>query len=388
MSQPNAENVYLKLAESYDQELLDAAVAYILHNCSLDERVSSESRVVLKVNLLMKSNPDNAVTTNPAVVRAVINALKARNVKNIVIADSPGGLFSVGRLNSVYQGCGMSALVEDGVTLNLDLSAVTLHTQSAANPTFEVLKAVTDADLVIGIGKLKTHALTGITGAVKNYFGVVPGLMKPDYHFRYPKKNDFGNMLVDLYECLQPDISLLDAVVGMEGNGPSGGLPRQFGFVIGGNNAHYVDRVAVYLLGLDPSCSLTTQTAITRGLVPENLEDITIKGDFTMLANPLKDVKLPDSLNTDFSSHAPSFLRSATASVTHRLSPAPVIRKKDCIGCSLCAETCAADAININKKKKALIRDKKCIRCFCCHEVCPARAIDIKRNVIFRMMEK
>lgn len=383
-----AEKVFLKLATSYDQDVVDASVEYILHNCSLDERVSSESRVVLKVNLLMKSSPDSAVTTHPAVVRAVIKSLQARNVNNIVIADSPGGLFSVSRLNSVYQGCGMTALVQEleGVTLNQDLSAVTVHADSTANPTFEVLKAVTDADLVIGIGKLKTHALTGVTGAVKNYFGVVPGLIKPEYHFRYPEKQDFGNMLVDLYECLHPDISLLDAIIGMEGNGPSGGSPRQFGFVIGGRNAHYVDRVACYLLGLDPSYSLTTQTAIERGLVPEDLEDITIKGDFTMLANPLRNVVLPDSLDTNFAGRAPSFLRPATSALMRRLSPAPVIRKKDCIGCSLCAETCAADAITINKK--AFIKDKKCIRCFCCHEVCPARAIDIKRNVIFRIIEK
>ncbi len=380
------DRVYLQSVPDYDQARVDAAIEYILHNCSLDALVTEHSRVVLKVNLLMKSNPDSAVTTHPAVVCAVVKSLQARGVREIIVADSPSGAFTMTRLNSIYAGCGMTAAAELGATLNQDLSSVSLQTESAANPSFDVLKVVRNADLVIGIAKLKTHSLTGISGAVKNYFGVVPGLEKPQYHFRYPEKSAFGGMLCDLYEALQPDISLLDAVVGMEGNGPSGGTPRTFGFLAGGQNAHHIDRVACYLIGVDPRLALTVQTGIARGLVPADMEDITIKGDFALLANPLGDLKLPKSLDSNLTNHLPKPIRAAASNLMYHLCPVPVIRKKDCTGCGRCAESCAPKAVTV-RGRKAQINRRDCIRCFCCHEVCPARAIDIEQNFVFKVIK-
>jgi uncharacterized protein (DUF362 family) len=81
----------------------------------------------------------------------------------------------------------------------------------------------------VDVAKLKTHAMTGLSGAVKNMFGAIPGLLKPEMHCRFPQKEDFSAMLVDLCEAVRPSVCFVDAIVGMEGNGPSGGTPRFVG---------------------------------------------------------------------------------------------------------------------------------------------------------------
>ena len=368
-------DVFVASASDYNQAEIDAAVEYILRGCSIDKLVTSKSKVVLKPNLLIKVKPERAVTTHPAVVLAAIKALKSRGVQNIIVADGSSGLFTESRMNGIYSACGLTPLSEYGAVLNRDLSSTVCATKIEANPSFDILNVIKDADLVIGIAKLKTHSLTGVSAAVKNYYGAIPGLKKAELHFKYREKDDFGGMLCDLYEFLKPGISLIDAVIGMEGNGPSGGSPRKFGFVAGGQNAHYLDRAMCHMLGIDPRDALTVDTAINRGLAPKNAGDINIKGDVALFENPIKDIVMPSSF-IKHTTMLPRFLRPAAGKIVNHLEPLPKVRKKDCTGCGMCAETCAANAIGIDTT--AYIDDKKCIRCFCCHEVCPYLAIDIK----------
>lgn len=379
-------SVFLKATRDYNQDDVDISAEYILHNCGLDDIAEKKSDpvVVLKVNLLMKSRPDSAVTTHPAVVSAVIKSLKAHGIKNIIIADSSAGLFTASRLKGIYEGCGMSELVQDGVTLNYDLAGVVCKTQFEQNREFNILRAVKEADIVIGIGKLKTHVMTGISGSVKNYFGVIPGLEKTELHCRFPDKANFCDMICNLYETLAPDISILDAIVGMEGNGPSGGKPRKFGFIIGGRNGHYVDRAACYLIGAAPKSAYTVQRAIERGLVPEDIKDIDVQGDIALLANPLNDLALPETQSAELAVVLPKFLRPAGSKVLNKLLlSTPSICKADCVGCGRCAEACPQKVILI-KNNIARIKTKSCIRCFCCHEVCPERAVEIKQSIVVK----
>ncbi len=364
---------------------MDAAVESVCTLGGLDGLVSGKTRVLLKVNLLMKAAPDEAVTTHPAVVAGTIKALKKRGVRNIVIADSPSGYFSENRLKAIYERCGMTALTGAGVSLNYDTTAHTVSGQGSFRQ-FEVADVFTNADVVIGIGKAKTHAMTGMTGAVKNFFGVVAGLSKAKMHSRLPNKANFCEMLCALYDLIDPAFQIVDGVVGMEGNGPSGGKPRNFGFVLGGRNGYAVDRVLCEAIGMGPARALTVAASIARGSAPADLADIELAGDRAFVDAPVTDLLLPESAAADFTSKLPVFLRETGERVVRTVSPRPVIRTADCVGCAMCIEICPRQTITI-KNKKAIINPADCIKCFCCHEVCPERAIDIKTSLLLRLMK-
>lgn len=380
------EKVIIKGCASYAQPEVDAAVEAICAEGGLDALVQGAKRVVLKLNLLMKAGPDEAVTTHPAVVRGMIAALQRRGVQDIVLADSPSGFFSEQRLRAVYERCGIAALAGPGVRLNYNTDA---HLRSGAGKMreFEIVDVFSDPDaVVIGVGKVKTHAMTGMSGAVKNFFGTIPGLTKAEMHCRVPDKPQFCEMLCELFDLVHPSFQLMDGIVGMEGNGPSGGRPRNFGFLIGGQNGYAVDRVLCEVIGMGPRTAMTVNASIRRGSAPEALEQIEILGDRDFAERPVRDLLLPQSAETDFSTALPGFLRPLGKRLFRAVSPRPVIREKDCVGCAMCYEICPQRTIQI-QNKKAKILPENCIKCFCCHEVCPQRAIDIRTNLLFRLLK-
>ncbi len=372
------DSVALKRCDSYDQAVVDSAVEAVFSGCApaLDPK-GGKAKVLLKVNLLMKAQPHDAVTTHPAVVRGVVRSLKRRGFTNIVIADSPSGQFSLARLKGIYEAAGMADVAkQEGVSLNTDLSASLVRSRGGRD--FEILNAVLGADYVIGIAKLKTHAMVGFTCGVKNYFGVVPGLSKSSKHLENPDLSGFCNMLCDLYDILAPAFTVVDAVVGMEGDGPSAGTPRDIGIIAGGTDAHVLDRALSHLVGFGPETALLTGAAIKLGRAPENISDIVFVGDSDVLSSPINDFKKASTARVAVPSFLPAFLQPVFEQIVKSMSPRPVIRTADCIGCGRCKEICPNNTIEI-KDKKALIITSGCIRCFCCHEVCPEKAIDIKK---------
>lgn len=223
--------------------------------------------------------------------------------------------------------------------------------------------------------------MTVLSGAVKNLFGCIPGLMKPELHMRYPEKEDFCRMLLDLSAALPPVISFVDAVEAMEGDGPTGGRKKHVGLTLCSADRYALDLVNAAVLGIDPASIPTVRQSIERGLCPASLAQVQLLGDRDALtqAGPFLP---PRSKQTDFSSQFPAPLRPAVKKVTRWLQPRPSIRRKDCIGCGKCAESCPAHTIRI-LERKAVIAYPNCIRCFCCHEMCPKQAVDIRRLGIF-----
>src|SRR6056297_2968156 len=186
--------------------------------------VSPGERIVLKPNLLRAAKPDAAVTTHPAVVAAVGRALGEQGAE-VTIADSPGSgyRYNEGTMRRTYDTCGMTEVAERvGMALNLDTShEVPSHPDGVLIRRFEVITPVAQADAVVNVCKLKTHLFTGMTGAVKNLFGVVPGLIKPGYHAKLSDTRRFAGMMLDLADFIAPRLSVMDAVVAMEGDGPN-----------------------------------------------------------------------------------------------------------------------------------------------------------------------
>ena len=215
---------------------------------------------------------------------------------------------------------------------------------------------------------------TGFSGAVKNLFGAVPGLQKPELHCRFPEKQPFSEMLVDLCDFLQPDLCIMDGILAMEGNGPTGGQPRKMGVLGASKSPYALDVCGASLIGMKPESVLMLKEANRRRLGPLSPEECQlVKEPVAPLAQP--DFVKAKASSTDFIDRLPSFLRPAAKKIA---TPTPKIRKKECVGCGRCAESCPQHTIQI-REGKAVIDYKNCIRCFCCHEMCPKHVIDIRR---------
>lgn len=333
--------------------------------------------VVIKPNLVMRRRPEEATTTHPEFIAAIVRAVKRRG-GNAIIAESGGGPYTKATLRALYSGTGIEEIAQrEGAELNFDTGS----TPVVANDThvcssFDIINPVVNADVVISAAKLKTHGQMTYSGAVKNIFGTIPGLMKPEFHYRYPQKPAFGEMIVDLCETVKPAISLIDGIVGMEGNGPTGGTPKELGVTLAALNPHALDLYACSLIGFEPKDIPTLCSAINRGLCPEDVSELEILGDVDAKHSNFKE---PDSISLDFVEKMPEFIRKPLQKL---FTPRPSINNKVCVGCGKCAESCPEHTIKI-VNRKAKIDYSKCIKCFCCHEMCPKRAINIKRFRLF-----
>ncbi len=369
---------------SYDPQQVQAAVCAHFQALELCHLIRPEQKIVIKPNLIMKRNPQDAATTHPALVEAVIRQLQQLGAQDITIAESGGGLYTEPLLRGLYQTCGMAEVARrTGVKLNFDTGSRQIDGDGQITRHFTVINPVADADLIVNICKLKTHCMTYLSGAVKNLFGCVPGLMKPELHMRYPEKEDFCRMLLDLSAALPRVISFIDAVEAMEGDGPTGGRKKQVGLTLCSADRYALDLAATAVLGVKPAQVVTVRQSIERGLCPDSLEKVELLGhpDALTQAGPFLP---PRSKQTDFSSQFPPALRPLVQRAVRRMGPRPAIRRKDCIGCGRCAESCPAHTIQVIEHK-AVIHYQDCIRCFCCHEMCPKQAVNIRRLGIFNL---
>ncbi|MDD3520542.1 MAG: DUF362 domain-containing protein, partial [Actinomycetota bacterium] len=244
------------------------------------------------------------------------------------------------------------------------------------------MKPVIDSDLIINLPKFKTHNLTIFTGAVKNMFGIIPGMAKPGYHTRFFKFEMFCNLLIDISIGVKPSINIMDAVIGMEGNGPGkSGLPRKVNIVIAGYDCFAVDNVASNIIGLREDDSPVLKEAKKRGLKGAFLKNIDIIGE-TIENVFIDDFLFPKTRKTDFPDNP--FINAIKRFATNSLNPYPYIDFSKCTDCKTCFKVCPEKAIiDRNLDKNNLIFDyKKCIRCFCCSEACPEGAIEHKYSFL------
>ncbi len=389
----NPPTVVLARAASYAQPVCDAAVEAIFSALPAAQKIGPETKILLKPNLLAKHPPEAAVTTHPAIVAAVLRACLARGAKaeHITVADSAGGVYNPGQMKALYKASGLAAACAPfGVLCDAACETGLRETEGGKVVSeFELIRPVLEADFIIDLPKFKTHVMTGMTAACKNLFGTIPGLKKAEWHMRFPEKERFGEMLIDLLETVRPDLAIVDAVVGLEGDGPAGGEPHPVGLLLGGENLPNLDLACAALMGLDPMQVPYLSAAQARGLCAKAFDPADLAGE-TALFVPIEGWKLPASYaggagaNTDFahSSSVPKLFRPAVAWGEKRLAPHPVVNRAKCIGCGKCAEICPQQTITV-KNGKSRIDPQKCIRCFCCHEMCPVKAIDVKQFRLF-----
>ena len=377
-------NVYFAAAANYDQQTVDAAVERLF--CQLPAaQALGDKRVLLKPNLLAKHTPERAVTTHPAMVRAVIRAVRRRGAASITVADSPGGVYNPGILRSIYKVSGLTDVCrEEGAALYTDCKSREVPAKGQVVKQFTLLEPVLDCDVIINLPKLKTHMMTGLSAATKNLFGCIPGLQKAEWHMRFPDKERFGGMLVDLLCTVKPGFAILDGILAQEGDGPAGGTPRMVGLVAAAEDHLQMDLALCRMLGIRPKDVPYLNAAISRGLCPEQFDPACAKGEGE-LCRPIPGYRLPSSWGSvDFADKAPRAVRWAVPAVERLLAPRPVINKSRCIGCGKCAEICPQHTITV--QGKAHIHAARCIRCFCCHEMCPVKAIDTRRSFLLKKL--
>ena len=367
----------------YGEETCERALREVLVPFGGLDWVRPGMRVVIKANLVSAMKPEKAATTHPALLAALTRMLRERGA-NVVIGDSPGGTFAAPHLNAVYRVCGLSEAEAAGAELNRDFSQ-----KEADLPEAHTAKHITytgyldGADAIISFCKLKSHGMLSLSAATKNLFGAIPGIIKPEYHYRYPDPMDFADMLIDLNEFFLPKLYLVDAVQTMEGNGPTAGTPKYMGALLAGTNPHKIDLLCAKLIGLEAKNVPTLRAAQERGLTPVSAEKLEISGDAEEFV--CKDfVTVQKGTGTDFGAQKGKLLGAAAKTV---LRARPKLKRSRCVGCGVCRNTCPAHAIVI-EKGKAKIDRRACIRCFCCQEFCPKGAMRVHRTWVARIAGK
>ena len=372
--------VWLAQCPDYGQSL-EEKIEKAFDALQVWDKIRPGMRVVLKPNLVMSSKPEQAIITHPAFTAAVGKCVQKAGGR-VVIAESPGGPYTPAAMKAMFRATGYRDMAEAcGFALYTDCKSreVTLP-QAKRCRELSVVEPFLDRDYLIDLPKLKTHSMVGFSGAVKNLFGTVPGLQKPELHCRFPEREPFSEMLCDLCHFLGPDLSLMDGIWAMEGNGPTGGQRRDLHVIAGSESPWALDVAAASLVGLEPEKIVMLREGHERGYGPLDLSELELVGD------PMETLLAPDFLkaeasSTDFIDRLPKFLRPAAKKLA---TPYPRIDKKRCVGCGKCAESCPQHTISL-REGKAVIRYQNCIRCFCCHEMCPKHVVQIKRLGLLRL---
>ena len=372
-TETDRKRVVVKRCRSYDPEILRASLEELLAPLGgMKAFVQPDQKVLLKPNLLSAKDPARAITTHPVLVEAV--AREVRRCGGIpYIGDSPGG--AIRGIKRVWVNTGMEEMAERAGIELVNFEASGSKGIDFGRYTFFISKPVLEADVIINIPKLKTHSLTLLTCAVKNMFGVIPGFRKAELHKLHPKPREFAEMLVHLYKLVPPSLNIVDAVVAMEGNGPSSGRPYELGVLLAGEDGVAVDAVASRMIGFPEGFIDTTQIAAAMDLGEDDIEELDLVGDGTGVR--------PDSFELPSNRVKKLVPRPLARMIAPLVSVRPVIDPERCTGCGFCFESCPVKAI-VPKGRVYAVNDKKCIDCLCCHELCPESSIDIELSWLAR----
>lgn len=370
-------NVSITKCSGYNEKDVFHAVSQAVNLAGGFPDVKNKT-VLLKPNLLFAVAPEKAVTTHPAVLDAVIKLIKTMKPKRIIVGDSPG----VASMDLVGKKSGIKEVVEKNGVEWVEFNTPNLleNAKGKIQKQFFPAKIVCDSDVIISLPKLKTHEMMYYTGAMKNLFGVIPGLNKSRFHFNFPEKDDFATMIVDLNIALKPSYAIMDAIVAMEGPGPGSGYPKELGLILASSNILALDVTAADIIGYDPMSIPILNIAMESRYWLQSADEIQVCGENIDSVRPDHFKKVKVLKDTGFIKRIfPKFIYNF---IKDLYVPRPFFSRRKCIACGKCIKICPADALNLigrKDKKYILIDYDKCIRCYCCHEVCPADAIRIGR---------
>jgi uncharacterized protein (DUF362 family)/Pyruvate/2-oxoacid:ferredoxin oxidoreductase delta subunit len=380
-------DVVITACRDYSEEEVRQALERVLAPLGGLDWVRPGMRIVIKANLVTFLKPERAATTHPSLLCALVKMLADRGA-DVVVGDSPGGLYNAAYLDRVYAATGMRAVEQAGGRLNRNFEErEASFPQGRVCRRFRYTAYLDAADAIIDFCKLKTHGMMAMTSGAKNMFGAIPGTVKPEYHFRYPDPRDFARMIVDLDEYFRPRLTIVDAVECMEGNGPTGGTPRHMGALVAGESPHKVDLLCAGLIGLERDEVPTLEAALERGLIPASAHELRVEGDPAAFAIP-DFGRIVTGNSHLFRGNGKSLRGRLTGAALEKLlAQRPALKPDKCVGCGVCQGICPVRAISMEDQKPRINR-KKCIRCFCCQEFCPQSAMVVHRTAIARLLDR
>jgi len=366
-------DVAITFCNTYEPETLDRAVRQVTDDPTFPD--CKGKKVLLKPNILSDANVENAITTNPAVVRAVIHLLKEKGASSIKLGDSPG-LQAPG---FIPQKCGIAALCEEeGVEwIDFTKDPIVHEIPFTKQVNLPLARAVDEADILISLPKCKTHQLMYTTGAAKNLFGLVPSLHKSACHVKCTSRERFADMIAGINAIAKPDYAIMDAVIGMEGAGPANGSPRHIGLLLGSHDVFALDWAEAVIMGYDPHTIPIVNAGLEHHLGEE--PRYTLLQAQSLVIPDFKRIAQQKGSHLFGNLVLPFFTRPLRRRAVRNQRPAPVFGSPNCILCQRCVTICPAHALT-RGDKRIVIDTRKCVRCYCCHEICPANAIIIKED--------
>lgn len=324
-------------------------------------------KILIKPNVLRASEAKEGVVTNPAVLRAVVEKVESMVPASIIVGDNPG-LFNYGANEESFKKTGLMEAAK-GYCQNIGNDSLKVPFNPEFMPAVSISRIVTEADIIISLPKFKTHGLTVMTGAIKNSYGFLPGAQKAKLHKAAGSPERFHEVIVEVFRLRVPDLFIVDAVVGMEGNGPASPDLRDIGMILASDNAVALDAVIATMMGCEPGRLRFLRKAKETGLGDYDLTRIEVIGELKLLP----DFKLPPL-------GGEAILRNtAVQDLLHsRIIMKPQADPELCTGCGTCIGQCPVSALSMSSNTVPQADADICISCFCCQEICPEKAIALK----------
>ena len=374
--------VVILSCESYEEELVYSTLKKgIALLGGWETFLKKEEKILLKPNLVRKTEVERAVITHPAVVKGIVRLLQEEGYVHLSCGDSCG----VGSAKKVMEGTGMDQILEDyGVAIvDFNEGSTVSYPQGYTAKEFFLAKPVQETDALINLCKMKTHALERVTGGVKNLYGCISGLHKAKGHTKYTNADIFARQLIDLNQLIKPRFCVMDGIVAMDGNGPTSGDPVKMKVLLLGNDPVAIDSVYCHLVHLDPQMVPTNVHGETMGLGTwreENIRLLTDGGEITM-QEAVERFGNPD-FNVDRKKQRGNLWNRFNNGFLRYFQKKPYIEEDKCKKCGICVEACPVEGKALQfkngRRKPPVYNYHKCIRCFCCQEMCPHKAIQVK----------
>jgi uncharacterized protein (DUF362 family)/NAD-dependent dihydropyrimidine dehydrogenase PreA subunit len=349
--------------ENYEPNTVETAIKKLFDVLNIKD---FPTEIILKPNMLSARNPSEAVTTHPSIISELAKIIPGKKF----LGDCPPGTKKP--IEEYWKKCEYLPLDKNN-NINLiqteeESKIFTINVQNK-----EVAFPVSNSFLnhpVINIPKFKTHNLTGITIAMKNTYGFIPGYSKSILHSRFPDTEKFNTFIVEYYKTIEKNIffNLVDAVEIMEGDGPANGEKRHYGYIIGGTNAVAVDTLCAKIAGLKIKEVPFLRIYNKKYGIP----DFKIVGDNIEIIKNFK----KSSSSFLFKMAAYKWISPVFTLLGKNFKITPVILPNKCQKCFQCYRICPQKTISKDLK----IDRKKCINCLCCYEVCTSKAIELKKS--------
>ena len=371
-------SVSISKCNSYDTKEVQCAVDSCLDKLGgLSSLIKPDDRVLIKPNILIAKPPEEAVTTHPALIEAIIMVVKKAGAVPLV-GDSPGGL--VGNVGEHWKVTGIEEVCNrlNVEILNFESSGV--YEKRINGNHYHIAKPVLDADFIINVPKIKTHGLTILTCAIKNMYGTIPGLTKVNYHKEAPKPSDFAELVVDIFALSKPSLNIVDGIIGMDGNGPSAGNPKEMGLILASTDSVAIDSLICQILGKNPLKVPINKNAYERGLGEADINKIKVLG---YQPDVIDDFKWPPNIASSLDM-VPSFISKG---LMRFWWSRPVIDPEVCTKCGKCVKNCPVEALSAGVKIPEFDYPE-CINCMCCMEMCPEKAVKLEKSMLSKLLSR